>query len=85
MNGNAKTVTFQVNKECYSGGNRINIEVGQKIKAGKNMWRISYQRIKNKEMIHRLLKKEYYPYLLVTSVNNADYQSTTLTVKPYNF
>lgn len=57
---------------------------GDKIKLGRNSWFLSKQRIKNKQMVHRMLKKEYYPYMVVTKSFGWEGEHT-LTVKPYNF
>ncbi len=60
-------------------------QLGDRVKLGRNSWRLGRQRIKNKQMVHRMLKKEYYPYMIVKTVDRFDAHSTTLTVKPYNF
>lgn len=79
----SKTVTITLGPECHTP-NFVNIQEGEKIKLSRNSWRIASHRIKTKQMVHRLLKKEYYPYFIVTKSQNG-FQETTLTVKPYNF
>jgi hypothetical protein len=76
-----KSVTFQLNSTNYQ---KPEFKEGAKIKLGRSSWRLSRQRIKNKQMVHRLLKKEYYPYMIVKNVAS-DIGSVTLTLKPYNF
>lgn len=60
-------------------------KIGDKIKFGRNSWFISARRIKTKQMIHRMLRKEYYPYLIVTNTDDKTIGQFTMTVKPYNF
>lgn len=76
------TVTINLSKESHYL--RPYFKEGEIIKLAKNSWFMARQRIKNKMMVHRLLKKEYYPYLIATEVNS-DVGETTLTLKPYNF
>lgn len=78
-----KTVTFNISKDTNTL--RPSVSLGERIKLAKDSWGISRHRIKNKQMVFRMKRKEYYPYLIVTNINNADYLTTTLTVKPYNF
>jgi hypothetical protein len=75
-----KTVTFNISPY----GSSPIAAIGDKVKLNRNSWGISRQRIKNKQMIFRMLRKEYYPYFVVTEVyeNNTD---TVLTIKPQNF
>ncbi len=76
-----KPVTVQITPNNYS---TPEFKTGSKIKLGRNSWRMAPQRIKNKQMVHRLLKKEYYPYMVIKNVQE-NIGSVTLTVKSYNF
>lgn len=78
-----KSVTVQLTNHNYGSPPTL-FQEGSKIKLGRNMWCMSAQRIKNKFMVHRLLRKEYYPYLITTNVVNGEGE-ITLSVKPYNF
>ena len=80
----AKPVTITLNKNSYNTASSFNVKEGDKIKLGRNSWRMAPQRIKNKQMVHRLPRKEYYPYMIVKGVASGEGE-VTMTVKPYNF
>lgn len=81
MKGKSVTINLGGNDSYIR---KSTFEVGQKIRLSKTSWGISRQRIQNKQMVYRLLKKEYCPCLQVISVND-DQLETTLTLKAHNF
>lgn len=83
--GKSVTVTLS-RRDHYVSDFMPKIEEGEKIKLAKSNWGIiGWQRVKNKQMVYRLLKKEYCPhYRVLRSERDLINMSTVLTVKAKN-
>lgn len=62
------------------------LKIGAKVRLKKDSYWIAYRRIKSKHMVHRLLKKPYVPYFIITqaTVDNEIFERK-FTLEPYNF
>lgn len=82
--GKPVTVTLKAS-DHYGIGRQPLFKEGEKIKLAKHLWERS-QRTKNRRMVYRMLKKEYWPFATINKVNDneADFE-TTITLTPFKF
>ena len=81
-NGKPVTVTLKAS-DTYRWNKTPLFKEGEKIKLAKHLWERS-QRTKNRRMVYRMLKKEYWPFATIKKVNEADFE-TTITITPFKF
>ncbi len=82
--GKPVTVTLKAS-DRYGIGRHPLFKEGEKIKLAKHLWERS-QRTKNKRMVYRMLKKEYWPFAIIKNVNyNKPNFETTLTLTPFKY
>lgn len=84
MSKQDKTVTIQLSAKNHFSWEKPFFQEGDKIKLARSSWWMARQRIKNKFMVHRLLRREYFPYMIVTAIHPFS-GGQTLKVKPSNF
>ena len=80
----SKTISVTINSYIM-WGNKPVLGVGDKVGIGKNVQSLYRQRIKNKQVLYRLLKKEFKPTMVVIAKLPPPKGCETATIKPYNF
>ena len=81
-----KVVTITLTKENYNCDEPVSIlPVGSKVGFGLPIPKQLKQRIKNRQMLARLYRKTWKPYLQVTELDGTRPYQHTFTLKPFNF
>jgi len=71
------TVTITLNASIHYTNGRINFKEGEKIKLAKHLWERT-QTTKNRMVVFRMLKKEYYPYTTIDKVTQGGNETKDL-------
>ena len=84
MVGKTVTITLKAS-DHYTSPPKPLFKEGEKVKLAKHLWEHT-QIAKNRRMVFRMLKKEYWPYTNINKVvDDEDNFATTITLSPFKF
>ena len=82
MVGKTVTITLKAS-DHYTSPPKPLFKEGERVKLARDLWEHT-QMAKNRRMVFRMLKKDYWPYANIRTIIDSDFE-TTLTLSPFRF